>query len=395
MSKLLAFGAALAGLMAVPAIALLALIGLTGRAVACGQLPNGELAPTAPVPAQARLWIAMAHAACPPLPEPWIAAVMAQESGFRPDAYADDGNGGTWGLFQINASIWQATYGAPWQVDLNANGVWDVKDPEIHAATGGKYLCHRLDDVRRIRTAHPDWASTRDLTELDALGVAHNAGESRLASYPLIPVVTNQFVRAVRSRAEEWSTSTASVAGDAASSLATTDESCQESVAAVGSVVVPPGTPVDVATAVRASLDLIGVRSGWSRQCDRLACHAYGFANSGYVSASAHWASMLATGHGHTGDHCPPVGSFMFWSTPGPDGHVALIVQSDAACDPDRIELVSNDVLDRRTGYDGGVYLVTLTQIESGFVSRAGYLGWSNPVCAGLALPAATRRPAT
>ena len=32
------------------------------------------------------------------LPEAWIAAVMAQESGFRPDAYADDSNGGTWGL---------------------------------------------------------------------------------------------------------------------------------------------------------------------------------------------------------------------------------------------------------------------------------------------------------
>jgi hypothetical protein len=80
------------------------------------------------------------------------------------------------------------------------------------------------------------------------------------------------------------------------------------------------------------------------------------------------------------------VGSFAFWSTSGPYGHVALVVQSDSGCDPDQIKLVSNDVLDGRTGYDGGVYLVTLTQIEAGFTSRAGYLGWSDPVCAGVPL---------
>ena len=61
---------------------------------------------------------------------------------------------------------------------------------------------------------------------------------------------------------------------------------------------------------------------------------------------------------------------------------------SDPGCDPDRIKLVSNDVLNNHTGYDGGVYLVTLAQIENGFVSRAGYRGWSDPVCAGSPLPA-------
>ena len=66
------------------------------------------------------------------------------------------------------------------------------------------------------------------------------------------------------------------------------------------------------------------------------------------------------------------------------------MVASDPGCDPSRIKLVSNDVLNNRTGFDGGVYLVTLAQIESGFVSRAGYLGWSDPVCAGVHLPAAT-----
>jgi hypothetical protein len=99
---------------------------------------------------------------------------------------------------------------------------------------------------------------------------------------------------------------------------------------------------------------------------------------------------MVATGHAHRGQRCPPVGAFVFWATHGPDGHVSLVVASDPGCDPSRIKLVSNDVLNNRTGFDGGVYLVTLTQIESGFVSRAGYLGWSDPVCAGVHLPAGT-----
>ena len=72
-----------------------------------------------------------------------------------------------------------------------------------------------------------------------------------------------------------------------------------------------------------------------------------------------------------------------FWATRGPEGHVSLVVQSDPGCDPAKIEVVSNDVLNGQTGFTGGVYLVTLARIESGFVSRAGYLGWSDPVCGG------------
>jgi len=390
MSKLLAFGTSVVGVLAVPAIAVLALVGLTGSAMACAQLGGTSLAASAPVPTQARLWISLTHAVCPDLPEPWIAAVMARESGFRPDAYADDGNGGTWGLFQINEGIWRATYGAPWDADLNHNGIWDVKDPEIHAAVGGKYLCARLAVVRSIRATHPDWASTHDLTLLDALVVAHDAGESRLASYPLIPAVTVDFVAAVRGNAADWS---AAISSAGASAVATAppavDVACLASLGLVDSVVVPPGTTADVATAIRTALGLVGARSGWAAMCDRLACRSYGFGNSGYSSASAHWATMVAAGRAHVGDRCPPVGSFVFWSTSGPYGHVALVVQSDPGCAPDQIKLVSNDALDSRTGYEGGVYLVTIAQIEAGFVSRAGYLGWSDPVCAGVPLPAA------
>ena len=191
-------GGATLGFLAIPLIALLALTGVASTAVACTSEVAGELAPDAQVPVTSRRWVGIAHASCPALPPSYIAAMMAQESGFRPDAYADDKNGGTWGLLQINASIWRNAYGAPWSADVNGNGVWDIKEPEIQSAVGGRCLCARLAGVRAIPAAHPDWASTRDLSELDALVVAYNAGEGRLRSYPVIPSITARYIEDVR-----------------------------------------------------------------------------------------------------------------------------------------------------------------------------------------------------
>lgn len=217
MKKLALLVTVMCGAIAVPLVALLALVGVAASALTCAPVLGGPLSPNAPIPAVARAWVSITQAACPELPAPFIAAVMAQESGFRPDAYADDKNGGTWGLFQINAGIWQNAYGAPWSADLNGNGVWDVKDPEIHAATGGKYLCGRLAGVRRIRAAHPTWPSTRDLTVLDGLVVAHNAGEGRLESYPSIPEITARFILNVRERMAAWSSADVATASNSAS----------------------------------------------------------------------------------------------------------------------------------------------------------------------------------
>lgn len=70
------------------------------------------------------------------------------------------------------------------------------------------------------------------------------------------------------------------------------------------------------------------------------------------------------------------------------DARVADRVRDRAppGCDPSKIKLVSNDVLNGQTGWTGGVYLVSLARIESGFVTHAGYLGWTDPVCAGTKL---------
>lgn len=83
----------------------------------------------------------------------------------------------------------------------------------------------------------------------------------------------------------------------------------------------------------------------------------------------------------------------MFWTTGTPLGHVALVVKTDGSCDPDRIKVVSNDVLDRATGNVGAVHFVTLREIENGYVPPAGYLCWSPPVRADGVLLLATRHP--
>ena len=400
-----------AGCLAIPAIAVLAAIGVGAGTAACIETSaGGALAADAPVPAEARVWVRETKAAYPDLPEAWIAAVMAQESGFRPDAYADDSNGGTWGVFQINESIWTSTYGAGVDADLNADGVRDIVDPTIHARVGGKYLCGRLAGVRQIRADHPDWASSA-LPILDALIIAHNAGESRLRTYPNIPTITTNFIRNVDRRVTDWSTVTDAGAGsdlpdtnapgtanaptpEPSGPLDTSGVGCLPGLGGPRDVVVPPGTPTDVATAVQNALAYVGVTSGWHQLCDRLACRAYGYVGSGYPTAADHWKQMVATGNAHPADTCPPLGSFVFWRTGRPAGHVSLVVQADPGCDPDRILVTSNEVFDSATGNHGGVYLLSFAQLNAGFVNGAGYLGWSNPVCQGARLPVGTVHPA-
>ncbi|WP_052022154.1 transglycosylase SLT domain-containing protein [Actinotalea ferrariae] len=398
------------GVLAIPLIAVMAALGAGGSALACIETSaGGFLADDAPVPAEARTWVRATKEACPDLPEPWIAAVMAQESGFRPDAYADDSNGGTWGLFQMNASVWASAYGHPWSADLDSNGVWDVKDGAIHSRVGGEYLCARLAGVRELRADHPDWPSSA-LPVLDALIIAHNAGESRLRTYPNFPSTTQAFIHNVRQRVADWSTVTeAGIQSDLpvevlgptiaptpepSGPLDTSGVGCLPHLGTTGDVVVPPGTPHDVATAVETALAYVGVTSGWHQLCDRLACRAYGYVGSGYTTAKAHWNTMVATGNAHPGDACPPLGSFVFWNTGRPAGHVSVVVQADTSCDPDQILVTSNGVYDSATGNHGGVYQLSFAKINAGYVDGRGYLGWSNPICQGAKLPAGTVHPA-
>jgi hypothetical protein len=363
---------ALAGL---PVVAIVLVVALTVSAAgSCAT--GGELTADAPVPQHARAWVALAQQSCPELPQAWIAAVMAQESSFRPDAYADDVNGGTWGLLQISQPVWQAAYGGGWATDRNGNGTWDIKEPEIHARVGGQYLCDRLQTVRRIRAASPDTAATRELTELDALVVAHNAGEGTLARYPALPAITARYLEVVRERLAAWA--------------APTDGTCEPA----AGIDIPAGASHELAQMLRTAQAYVGLRSGWEDMCDKLACRLYGYANSGYPTAFAHWTYLRSTGKAHAGDRCPPLGAHVFWTSSSPAGHVATVVGNDGTCRPEGIQLVTNDWGDARTGAWGGVYLVTLAQIEDGWMSSTDYLGWGEPACIGALLSEGIPHPA-
>ena len=229
MKGFLAAGAATISLGLVPALSLLTALAFGGASLACptpNPVSDAGLAEKAPVPVSARKWVALTHLACPDLPTPWIAAVMAQESGFRPNAAAADRNGGTRGLFQLNASVWLQAYGAGWNADLDRNQVADIDDPVIHAATAGRYLCARLEGVRSIRSVHPEWASTRTLNELDALIIAHNAGEAWLRRYPTLPAVTRAFLDNVNDRATAWTDSKTTAPSSAGQGLGSVGPVC-------------------------------------------------------------------------------------------------------------------------------------------------------------------------
>lgn len=119
-----------------------------------------------------------------------IAAIMYQESAFDPSAYADDANGGTWGLFQMNRIVWRSVHEA---------GAWNetpdgITDPMIHAEYGGKYLKERLENIRSAKQQYPT-ADFANISDLDALVIAHNAGETTLINYPdKLPDITKNYL---------------------------------------------------------------------------------------------------------------------------------------------------------------------------------------------------------
>lgn len=144
------------------------------------------------VPDEAEPWVSEA-ARSSGLGADFIAALMEQESGFRPDAYADDSNGGTWGLLQMNRSVWRGVH--PDGADQTPPE--GITDPMVHAHYGGMYLKNRLEGVKQLKAAHPDMPFAK-LDDLTALVIAHNAGEGNLMKYPDIPSITKRYLDNVR-----------------------------------------------------------------------------------------------------------------------------------------------------------------------------------------------------
>lgn len=140
------------------------------------------------VPEKAVPWIAKANESSGGIPKSYLAAMMNQESSFRPGIYAYDSNGGTWGLFQINREEWTKFY-----PDASGTPPTGITDPLIHAEVGGRYLRDRLDGVIVWQRNHPDLPAAK-IPPLEALVIAHNAGEGWLPRYPSLPSVTQKYL---------------------------------------------------------------------------------------------------------------------------------------------------------------------------------------------------------
>ncbi len=176
----------LAGVLAVAMIAAL-MLSLLMPATATASCGYGSVK----VPDQAQPWVDEAATASG-LDKPLIAAIMSQESGFRPDAYADDSNGGTWGLLQMNRSVWRGVH--PQGADQTPPE--GITDPMTHAHYGGIYLKNRMNGVKALKASHLG-AAFAQLSDEDALIVAHNAGEGNLMNYPDIPQSTRKYLENV------------------------------------------------------------------------------------------------------------------------------------------------------------------------------------------------------
>lgn len=154
-----------------------------------------EMVGTMTIPSKAKPWVEKAHESSGGIPESYLAAIMSRESDFQPDVFSNDSNGGTWGLFQINREEWQTYY--PGASGTPPTG---ITDPMTHADVGGRYLRARLEGVIKMQQNHPD-AEYAKLTPLEALVIAHNAGEGNLKKYPNIPTITQSYLAEIRQNA--------------------------------------------------------------------------------------------------------------------------------------------------------------------------------------------------
>ncbi|KQC35046.1 lytic transglycosylase [Frankia sp. ACN1ag] len=113
-------------LVAVAAVA--GLVPLVG-----GGPAGGPLAPGAPVPAALRPWIDRAGGQCPQITPALLAAQLAQESGFNPNARSAVG---AQGIAQFMPATWRS-----WAVDADGDGTASPWDPADAITAQGRLMC--------------------------------------------------------------------------------------------------------------------------------------------------------------------------------------------------------------------------------------------------------------
>lgn len=171
-------------------------------------------------PEEAIAWMAEAEKSSG-IPAAWFTAIADRESDFRPGIFADDRNGGTWGLFQLNWEEWNKVYDGEKVSFENwkSSPPPGITDPMIHSRYAGIYFKNRLETVQKLKFNHPDKEFAK-LSDLDALVIAHNAGEGTLQAYPNITDKVMDYLHEIQENYQPKPCPT----GPAGSSLAGVDE---------------------------------------------------------------------------------------------------------------------------------------------------------------------------
>ena len=149
---------------------------------------------TTKVPQHAIAWMKEAERTSG-IPAAWFAAITDRESDFRPNVYEEDKWGGTWGLFQINREEWASVY--PDATTEQTGTPPGITDPMTHAHYGGIYFKNRLAVVQKLKEDNPD-AEFAQLSDLDALVIAHNGGEGSLKRYPKLSKITREYLAEIQ-----------------------------------------------------------------------------------------------------------------------------------------------------------------------------------------------------
>ena len=371
-----------AGLLAVPALAILAADRRRRHRDRLHRSSAGGPGRDAPVPPPARTVDRRDQGDLPDLPETWIAAVMAQESGFRPDAHADDSNGGTWGLFADRTPRSGARLRPPvGQPTSTTTAPRTSRTPTSTPPSAARTCAAGSPACDASAPTHPDWASHEPpdprrpghRPQRRRIRPAHLPGHPdrhrRSTSADVAPT-HGRLVCRRPSRSRPAHRSTTPVHRAASTAPSTVDASCVASLRVGGQRRRPARHPgrrrhsgphrarlrrghLRVAPAVRpARLPRLRVRRRPATPPPPPTGPAWSPPGTPTPATPAHPSARSCSG------------------TPdGPVGHVSLVVAGRPGLRPDQGSCSPPTTSSTPPpATDGGVYLITLAQIVSGFV---------------------------